>query len=211
MLALHRYAAERRARPPGAPRRARRPAARPAPAPICCSTTWPRQRNERRQRLRIRLRQEGRLAGLDHRRARQGGNGVELRNLATGDRCIRWTARRPSTKPHLDRKGRRARTALGVEDKGFEDKVYSVVAFKGSCNSASTDQDHVRSRRDKSFPAGMSIGPDRTAAWRDDLSAVTFGIHEVKPKRRRRPRRRRRADGDESRGTAQRHRDRRMT
>ncbi len=36
--------------------------------------------------------------------------------------------------------------------------------------------------KDKSFPEGMTISPNRNPFWMADLSAVTFGIHEMKAK-----------------------------
>src|SRR5262249_18123265 len=33
------------------------------------------------------------------------------------------------------------------------------------------------------FPKDMTISPTRNATWRPDLGSVTFGIHEVKPKK----------------------------
>ena len=56
----------------------------------------------------------------------------------------------------------------GVDDKGFEDKLYSVVAFKGF-GAAAPAKFVFDPKTDKSFPAGMTISPKRNAAWREDL------------------------------------------
>ena len=70
-----------------------------------------------------------------------------------------------------------------MDDKGFEDKLYSLVAFKGFSASTAPTKFVFDPKNDKSFPAGMTISPNRSAAWRDDLAAVTFGIREVKAKK----------------------------
>ena len=113
----------------------------------------------------------------------KAGNGVVLRNMSTGAlqsldsavavyKGLTWTD-----------KGDALAALRGVEDKGFEEKLYSVVAFKGFNAGAAPAKSIYDPKADKSFPAGMTIAATRNAAWRDDLSAVTFGIHEVKAKK----------------------------
>ncbi|MGD0777640.1 MAG: prolyl oligopeptidase family serine peptidase [Candidatus Solibacter sp.] len=112
----------------------------------------------------------------------KAGNGVLLRNMATGSlqsldhaeavyKGLTWTE-----------KGDGLATVRGVDDKGFEDKLYTVVAFKGFSGGAPA-KFLFDPKTDKSFPAGMTISAVRNAAWRDDLSAVIFGIREVKAKK----------------------------
>src|ERR1019366_1878413 len=108
------------------------------------------------------------------------GNGVLLRNMATGSlesldhaeavyKGLTWTE-----------KGDGFATVRGVDDKGFEDKLYSVVAFKGLGTGAAPAKFLYDPKTDQSFPVGMTISAVRNAAWRDDLTAVTFGIREDK-------------------------------
>ena len=114
----------------------------------------------------------------------KAGNGVELRNMESGAvqsldhaqavyKGLSWTE-----------KGDGLAVLRGVEDKAFEDKLYTLVAFKDFDASGPAP---VRSvfdpRQDSGFPKGMSISPNRNPAWNEELSAVTFGIHEVKPKK----------------------------
>ena len=112
----------------------------------------------------------------------KAGNGVLLRNMKTGAldsldhaeavyKGLTWTE-----------KGDGLATLRGVDDKGFEEKLYSVVAFRGF-GSGTPAKSSFDPKTDKSFPAGMTISPMRNAAWREDLSAVTFGIHAVKAKK----------------------------
>jgi dipeptidyl aminopeptidase/acylaminoacyl peptidase len=112
----------------------------------------------------------------------KAGNGIELRNMATGAvqpldsaaavyRSISWTE-----------KGDALAVLRGADDKAFEDKLYTLVAFK-DLNAAQPTKVVYDPKEDKSFPAGMSIAATRPPIWREDLSAVIFGIHEVKPKK----------------------------
>ena len=113
----------------------------------------------------------------------KAGNGVLLRNMATGTlesldhaeavyKGLSWTE-----------KGDGLATVRGVDDKGFEDKLYSVVAFKGFGSGGAPGKFVFDPKTDKSFPAGMTVSPVRNASWREDLGAVTFGIREVKAKK----------------------------
>jgi dipeptidyl aminopeptidase/acylaminoacyl peptidase len=112
----------------------------------------------------------------------KSGNGIQARNMTSGAvlpldsdkalyRGLNWTE-----------KGEALAAVKGVEDKGYEDKLYSVVAFNGFANGspAKTTYDP---REDKSFPAGLTVSPNRNPAWTDDQSALLFGIHEVKKKK----------------------------
>jgi dipeptidyl aminopeptidase/acylaminoacyl peptidase len=110
------------------------------------------------------------------------GNGVQVRNVTTGAvlpldsdkavyRGLNWTE-----------KGEALAAVKGVDDKGFEDKLYSVVGFTGF--AAGAPQKVVYDpREDKEFPAGMTISPNNTPRWTEDFSALLFGIHEVKRKK----------------------------
>jgi dipeptidyl aminopeptidase/acylaminoacyl peptidase len=108
------------------------------------------------------------------------GNGISVRNMTTGAvtsldhaaavyKGLTWTE-----------KGGALAALRGVDDKGFEDKLYSLVAFADVGHPTRVVFDP---HDDPSFPAGMTISPDRNPAWRDDLSAVSFGIHEVRAKK----------------------------
>jgi dipeptidyl aminopeptidase/acylaminoacyl peptidase len=116
----------------------------------------------------------------------KSGNGVQARNMATGavlpldsDKAVykglNWTE-----------KGDGLAAVKGVEDKGYEDKLYSVVGFTAFASGApqKTIYDpHKNGGEDKSFPVGMSVSPNRAPMWTEDLSAFLFGIQEVKRKK----------------------------
>lgn len=116
--------------------------------------------------------------------ADKAGNGIELRNMTTGStqpldsapasyRSLTWTE-----------KGDGLATVRGAEDKAFEDKLYTLVAFKDFGASGPAVKVVFDPKSDATFPAGMTISSTRPPVWREDLSAVTFGIHEVKSKKK---------------------------
>jgi dipeptidyl aminopeptidase/acylaminoacyl peptidase len=111
----------------------------------------------------------------------KAGNGVQVMNVATGSilpldsskavyRGLNWTE-----------KGDALATLRGVDDKAWEDKLYSVVAFRFG-GSGAPEKIVYDPSKDSSFPKEMSIASSRNAAWNNDLSAITFGIHELKKK-----------------------------
>ncbi|HZS44210.1 MAG TPA: prolyl oligopeptidase family serine peptidase [Blastocatellia bacterium] len=109
------------------------------------------------------------------------GNGVELRNMATGAvlpldndkasyKSLNWTE-----------KGEGLAVLKGVEDKAYEDKLYSAIGFT-DFSAAAPRKVSYDPRDDKDFPAGMSISPNRPASWTEDMNALLFGIQDVKKK-----------------------------
>ncbi len=114
----------------------------------------------------------------------KAGNGIELRNLSTGStqpldsapaiyRSLAWT-----------QKGDALAAVRGADDKGYDDKLYSLVAFKDFGANGPATKTVYDPKEDNSFPAGMTISSTRPPVWRADLSEVMFGIHEVKPKKK---------------------------
>ncbi len=123
----------------------------------------------------------------------QTGNGVGLRSMATGVvmsldndkanyKSLTWTE-----------KGDGLACLKGKEDKGFEDKLYSVVGFTGFAaapgQKAGAPQTPLVAKKvvydpkdDKSFPQGMTISPNRPPQWAENLDALFFGIYEPKKK-----------------------------
>jgi len=111
----------------------------------------------------------------------QIGNGIGLRNLASGvvlaldnDKAVykglTWTE-----------KGDGLAALKGKEDKNFEDKLYSVIGFTNFL--AKAPQKFVyEPKEDKSFPEGMTASPNRKPIWTEDLEGILFGIAEVKKK-----------------------------
>jgi dipeptidyl aminopeptidase/acylaminoacyl peptidase len=111
----------------------------------------------------------------------KSGNGVQLRTMATAAvipldsgpavyRGLAWTE-----------KGDGLAVLKGVENKAYDEPVYSVLGFTRL--AARTPRKIVYDpRSDKTFPAGMTVSPNAGARWTDDLGALLFGIHEAKKK-----------------------------
>jgi dipeptidyl aminopeptidase/acylaminoacyl peptidase len=109
-------------------------------------------------------------------------NGVQLRNMSTAAvmsldsdkavyKSLSWTE-----------KGDGLAVLKGIEDKKFEDKLYSVIAFS-QFSSTGPQKVIYDPASDKEFPAGMTVSPNQKPLWTEDLSAVLFGIYEVKAKK----------------------------
>ncbi|MFN0107992.1 MAG: S9 family peptidase, partial [Blastocatellia bacterium] len=110
------------------------------------------------------------------------GNGIQVRNMANGAllpldsgkavyRGLNWTE-----------KGEALAAVKGVEDKGYEDKLYSVVAVSGFASGA-PQKTVYDPHADKDFPAGLTVSPNRPPTCTEDFGALMFGIHEVKKKK----------------------------
>jgi dipeptidyl aminopeptidase/acylaminoacyl peptidase len=80
-------------------------------------------------------------------------------------------------------KGEALAILKGKEDKAYEDKLWSVVAFSGFKDAKGPRKIVYDPAGDKSFPAGMTVSPDRTPEWTESFDAVLFGIHEAKKKK----------------------------
>jgi dipeptidyl aminopeptidase/acylaminoacyl peptidase len=113
--------------------------------------------------------------------ADQEGNGIQARNMATGALIPLDSAKATYKGIGWTEKGDGLATLRGVEDKAWDDKRYTLVAFH-DFSSAKPGKVVFDPAKDKSFPEGMTISPSRNPYWMADLSAVTFGIHETHPK-----------------------------
>ncbi|MEW6210005.1 MAG: prolyl oligopeptidase family serine peptidase [Acidobacteriota bacterium] len=110
------------------------------------------------------------------------GNGIQARNMMTGA-IIPLDADKANYKGlNWTEKYDGLTSVKGVEDKGWEDKLYSIVAFS-QIASGSPQKIVYDPRSDDTFPAGMTVSADRAPQWTEDMSAVTFGIREVKKKK----------------------------
>ncbi|BDC49476.1 acylaminoacyl-peptidase [Bryobacterales bacterium F-183] len=111
------------------------------------------------------------------------GNGVQLRNMATGAVMPLDSAKATYKSLNWTETGNGLTVLRGVEDKAFEDKLYTAIGFT-SINGTAPVKTVFDPKKESSFPAGMTVSPNRPAAWTKDLSALVFGIHEVKAKKK---------------------------
>jgi dipeptidyl aminopeptidase/acylaminoacyl peptidase len=110
------------------------------------------------------------------------GNGVALRLMDSGMVTPLDSATANYKGLAFTEKGDGLVTMRGVEDKAWDEKLYTVVAFRDNGHGA--DKTVFDPSKDSTFPKGMAISPTRNAAWMADFSAVTFGIHELHPKKK---------------------------
>ena len=110
------------------------------------------------------------------------GNGISVLDLATGKVTTLDSANASYKGLSWTEKGDALATVRGVEDKAFEDKLYSVVAFRDFDPNAAPAKFVFDPAKSPAFPKDMTVSPNRAPVWLADLSQVTFGIHEIKPK-----------------------------
>jgi acetyl esterase/lipase len=112
--------------------------------------------------------------------AEKTGNGIQLRDMATGAVVPLDSDKANYRGLNWNEEGTAFAALKGVEDKKYEDKLYSVVAF--SIAGSGARKVVYDPKEDKSFPADMTVSPNRSPAWTDDMSALLFGIHPAKKK-----------------------------
>jgi dipeptidyl aminopeptidase/acylaminoacyl peptidase len=110
------------------------------------------------------------------------GNGLELRNMSTGAVMALDTAAAIYKGLNWTENGDGLTGLRGTEEKAWEDKLFTLVAFKNFRATSLPDKFSFDPAKDSSFPKGMTISPERRPAWMADLSTVTFGIHDLKVK-----------------------------
>lgn len=109
------------------------------------------------------------------------GNGIQLRNMATGVVLSLDSEKAEYRQLNWTEEGDGLAVLKGKKEEKYEDKLYSLIGFTGF--SSQTPQKTVYDpREDKSFPEGMTVSPNRAPVWTEDLSAILFGIHELKEK-----------------------------
>ncbi len=111
------------------------------------------------------------------------GNGIEIRDMASGMVMPLDNAKATYKGLSWTENGDGLATMRGVEDKAWEEKLYTVVAFKKT-QGTPVQKIVFDPSKDSSFPKGMAVSPNRNSMWMADLSEVTFGIHELRPKKK---------------------------
>lgn len=109
------------------------------------------------------------------------GNGVQLRDLSSAAVSSLDSGKALYKRLNWTEKGDALAFLKGVEDKAYEDPLYSLVAF-ADLDASVPRKITYDPKDDSNFPAGMTIAPHRDPVWLDDLSGILFGIHETKKK-----------------------------
>jgi dipeptidyl aminopeptidase/acylaminoacyl peptidase len=113
--------------------------------------------------------------------ADQTGNGLQLREMATGVVTVLDSGKAWYSRPTWTEKGDGLTVLKGVEDKSYRDKLYSALGFT-ELASRPARRVVFDPATDPAFPSGMTISPNRAATWTEDLGAIFFGIHALKKK-----------------------------
>jgi len=107
------------------------------------------------------------------------GNGVAVRNMVSGAVTALDSAKANYKGLTWTENGEGLATLRGVEDKAWEDKLYTLVAFRNFSGGA-PEKIVFDLAKNSSLP--MTISPNRNPFWMADLSGVVFGIHEMRAK-----------------------------
>jgi dipeptidyl aminopeptidase/acylaminoacyl peptidase len=113
----------------------------------------------------------------------QAANGVQLRDMATGALVSLDNDKATYKSLGWSEKGEALAVLKGKEDKAYEDKLWSVVAYSGFGGAKGPRKIVYDPAGDKSFPEGMTVSPNRAPEWTESFDAILFGIHEVKKKK----------------------------
>jgi dipeptidyl aminopeptidase/acylaminoacyl peptidase len=112
--------------------------------------------------------------------AEKSGNGIQLRNMSTGAVLLPESDKANYKSLNWNEKGDAFAVLKGIEDKKYEDKLYSVLGFSNL--SANMRKVAFDPKEDKTFPVDMTISQNRAPDWSDDMNALVFGISPVKKK-----------------------------
>jgi len=100
------------------------------------------------------------------------GNGIQLRDMSRGTVTVLDSGAAAYERPTWTEKGDGLAVLKGADDKALRDKLYAVVGFTGF-GPGTPQKTSFDPASDKSFPAGMTISPNRDPRWTQDLQACT--------------------------------------
>ncbi len=133
----------------------------------------------------------------------QIGNGIQLRDLDSGIVRGLDSSKAFYRRLNWNKEGDALAVLKGLKHEDYEDdKLISVIAWNGLGNT-SPDRVEYDPHSDNSFPAEMSISPNRNPTWTEDQKGIVFGIHDIekkKPELDRQGRRGRRQASDQEEG-----------
>jgi dipeptidyl aminopeptidase/acylaminoacyl peptidase len=111
----------------------------------------------------------------------QAGNGVQLRNMKTAALLPLDAGKAVYQGLTWTEKGDGLAVLKGVEDAGYEDKLFSVLGFT-KFTDGTPEKTVFDPRGDSSFPRDMTASPSRAPSWTEDLGGILFGIHQPRKK-----------------------------
>jgi dienelactone hydrolase len=110
------------------------------------------------------------------------GNGLQVRNLATGVVSVLDNDKAEYKSLGWSEKGEALAVLKGKEDKAYEDKLWSVVGFSGFLEPSGPRRVVYDPAGDKAFPEGFTVSPNRAPRWTESFDGLLFGIAEAKKK-----------------------------
>lgn len=113
----------------------------------------------------------------------RAGNGLQLRNMQSGVLLTMDSDKARYQSLNWTDKGDALALLKSVKDEKFKAELTSVLGVK---NLTGLPELLVYNPKTDSlaFPKGMTISPNRTPYWSEDLSRVFFGIHKLEPARK---------------------------
>jgi dipeptidyl aminopeptidase/acylaminoacyl peptidase len=112
--------------------------------------------------------------------ADKAGNGLQLRNLATGATLVLDSDKATYRAFNWTEKGDGLALVKGQKDEKFKNERFQVLGvrnFGGLPQLVSYDPKADSAR----FPKGLTISPNRPPQWTEDLGRLLFGIHKLEP------------------------------
>ena len=112
----------------------------------------------------------------------QIGNGIQLRKMDTGEIVSLESDKAFYSKLSWTEKGDGLIALKAKDDENNEGKLCSIVGVK-DFSTGYPQKITFQQSEDRNFPEGMTISPNRSPEWTDDLGGFLFGIHSIKKKK----------------------------
>ncbi len=110
--------------------------------------------------------------------ADQAGNGVQIRDMSSGEILPLESDKAFYERLGWTEEGDGLAVLKGHDDRAWKERLYSVVGFSGFGVGAPKKVSYDPGK-DSSFPKEMSISPNRTPQWTDARDALLFGIASI--------------------------------
>ena len=123
------------------------------------------------------FRKDGRLLAFAIDATDKAGNGLQVRDMASGVVRPLDSANATYERITWTEKGDALAVLRGSDNRAYRDKLYSVVGVSDVA-SASPKKVVFDPAADSTVPKGFSISPSRSPQWSDDLQAIFFGLYE---------------------------------
>jgi dipeptidyl aminopeptidase/acylaminoacyl peptidase len=110
--------------------------------------------------------------------ADQAGNGLQIRDMATGAITPLETGKAFYERLGWTTEGDALSVLRGIDDRQYRERLYAVVGFTGFGTGAPAKVVYDPAD-DASFPKDMAVSGNRSPTWTDERDALIFGIAEL--------------------------------